>query len=131
VAPWRRKFSRLNVLFICDGTAVKHRSLLNRSGICEGINRCICKLVMRNKDIYIYITNLVCCTYFHWLFNPECQHIFGKQTGYIFQSPKTIKTWTTKHYASLNQWFNRCGPMTSKVFKAQRFVCLLWYNRET
>jgi hypothetical protein len=33
--------------------------------------------------IYIYITNLVCYAYFHWLFNPECQHIFGKQTGYI------------------------------------------------
>ena len=33
-------------------------------------------------------------------------HIFGKQTGYIFQSPKAIKTWTTKHYASLNQWYN-------------------------
>ena len=31
----------------------------------------------------IYITNLVCYAYFHWLFNPECQHIFGKQTGYI------------------------------------------------
>jgi hypothetical protein len=31
VAPWRRKFSRLNVLFICYGTAVEHRSLLNRS----------------------------------------------------------------------------------------------------
>jgi hypothetical protein len=29
------------------------------------------------------ITNLVCYGYFHWLFNPECQHIFGKQTGYI------------------------------------------------
>jgi hypothetical protein len=28
-------------------------------------------------------TNLVCYPYFHWLFNPECQHIFGKQTGYI------------------------------------------------
>ena len=56
--------------------------------------------------IYKYITNLVCYTYFHWFFNPECQHIFGKQTGYIFQSPKTIKTWTTKHYASLNQWYN-------------------------
>jgi hypothetical protein len=42
-----------------------------------------------------YITNLVCYTYFHWFLNPECQHIFGKQTGYIFQSPKTIKTWTT------------------------------------
>ena len=40
MAPWRRKFSRLNVLFICDGTAVEHRSLLNRSGICDGINRC-------------------------------------------------------------------------------------------
>ena len=53
-----------------------------------------------------YITNLVCYTYFHWFPNPECQHIFGKQTGYIFQSPKTIKTWTTKHYASLNQWYN-------------------------
>jgi hypothetical protein len=52
------------------------------------------------------ITDLVCYTYFHWFFNPECQHIFGKQTGYIFQSPKTIKTWTTKHYASLNQWYN-------------------------
>ena len=53
-----------------------------------------------------YITNLVCYTYFHWFFNPQCQHIFGKQTGYIFQSPKPIKTWTTKHYASLNQWYN-------------------------
>jgi hypothetical protein len=56
--------------------------------------------------IYIYITNLVCYTYFHWFSNPECQHIFGKQTAYIFQSPKTIKTWTTKHYTSLNQWYN-------------------------
>jgi hypothetical protein len=49
------------------------------------------------SEICIYITNLVCYTYFHWFFSPECQHIFGKQTGYIFQSPKTIKTWTTKH----------------------------------
>ena len=53
-----------------------------------------------------YITDLVCYTYYHWFFNPECQHIFGKQTGYIFQSPKTIKTWTTKHYASLNKWYD-------------------------
>ena len=35
----RRQFSRLNVLFICYGTAVEHRSLLNRSGICDGIKR--------------------------------------------------------------------------------------------
>ena len=40
MAPWRRKFSRLNVLFICYGTAVEHRSLLNRWGICDGINHC-------------------------------------------------------------------------------------------
>ena len=38
-----------------------------------------------------YITDLVCYTYVHWFFNPECQHIFGKQTGYIFQSPKRLK----------------------------------------
>jgi hypothetical protein len=58
------------------------------------------------SSTYINITNLVCYTYFHWFLNPECQHIFGKQTEYIFQSPKTIKTWTTMHYASLNQWYN-------------------------
>jgi hypothetical protein len=40
VVPWCRKFSRLNVLFICYGTAVEHRSLLHRSGMCDGINRC-------------------------------------------------------------------------------------------
>ena len=39
-------------------------------------------------------------------FSPECQHIFGKQTGIYFGPQKTIKTWTTKHYASLNQWYN-------------------------
>jgi hypothetical protein len=53
--------------------------------------------------IALYITNLVCYTYMHWFFNPECRHIFGKQTGYIFQSPTTIKTWTTKHYL---HWIN-------------------------
>ena len=35
-----------------------------------------------------YITDLVCYTYFHWFFNPECQHIFGKQMGYIYFSPQ-------------------------------------------
>ena len=54
----------------------------------------------------MYITDLVCYTYFHWFFNPECQHIFGKQTGINFSPQKTIKTWTTKHYVSLNQWYN-------------------------
>ena len=68
-------------------------------------NRSKYELVLHTHT-YIYITNLVCYTYFHWFFSPECQHIFGKQTGYIFQSPKMIKTWTTKHHASLNQWYN-------------------------
>jgi hypothetical protein len=27
------------------------------------------------SNIEKYITNLVCYAYFHWLFNPECQHI--------------------------------------------------------
>jgi hypothetical protein len=59
---------------------------------------------LRNSFNNLNVNNMY--TYFHWLFNPECQHIFGKQTGYIFQFPKTIKIWTTKHYASLNQWYN-------------------------
>ena len=66
--------------------------------------------------IYIYITNLVCYAYFHWLFNPECQHIFGKQTGYIctfsvslIWAPKNNNNVVDKNrniYASLNQYHN-------------------------
>ena len=64
----------------------------------------------------VYITNLVCYTYFHWLFNPECQHIFGKQTGYIctfsvslIWAPKNNNNVVNKNrniYASLNQYHN-------------------------
>jgi hypothetical protein len=43
---------------------------------------CGCKSLV-HITVCIYITNLVCYAYFHWLFNPECQHIFQKQTGYI------------------------------------------------
>jgi len=61
------------------------------------------------SDIKYNITDLVCYTNSHWFFNHECQHIFGKQTGYIhflyFSLPKTV-TWTTKNYASLNQKHN-------------------------
>ena len=66
--------------------------------------------------LYIYITNLVCYAYFHWLFNPECQHIFGKQTGYIctfsvslIWAPKNNNNVVDKNrniYASLNQYHN-------------------------
>ena len=62
------------------------------------------------------ITNLVCYAYFHWLFNPECQHIFGKQTGYIctfsvslIWAPKNNNNVVDKNrniYASLNQYHN-------------------------
>jgi hypothetical protein len=66
--------------------------------------------------LYIYITNLVCYTYFHWLFNLECQHIFGKQTGYICTFSVSL-IWALKNnnnvvdknrniYASLNQYHN-------------------------
>ena len=50
---------------------------------------------MFNKDkytiTYTYITDLVCYTYFHWFFNTECQHIFGKQTGIYFSPQKRFK----------------------------------------
>ena len=75
----------------------------------QTIRQVITQMKNTLKNIHgtlFYITNLVCYTYFHWFHNPECQYIFGKQTGYIFQFPKTIKAWTTKHYASLNQWYN-------------------------
>ena len=54
----------------------------------------------------MYITDLVCYTNSHWLFNHECQHIFGKQTGYIFHSSENNKNMDDKNrnnYASLNQ----------------------------
>ena len=62
------------------------------------------------------ITNLVCYTHFHWFFNPECQHIFRKQTGYIctfsvslIWAPKNNNNTVDKNrniYASLNQYHN-------------------------
>ena len=66
--------------------------------------------------LYDDITNLVCYAYFHWLFNPECQHIFGKQTGYICTFSVSL-IWAPKNnnnvvdrnrniYASLNQYHN-------------------------
>jgi hypothetical protein len=68
------------------------------------------------SNIEKYITNLVCYAYFHWLFNPECQHIFGKQTGiYVrFRSPsfgsqKNNNNVVDKNRnidASLNQYHN-------------------------
>ena len=67
--------------------------------------------LLRQKIITLSTTTFVLPTYA----TKECQvanfhgqtsDIFGKQMEYIFQSPKTIKTWTTKHYASLNQWWN-------------------------
>ena len=50
-----------------------------------GADRCTIKCVTRTGNwrkctepeifyIHAYMTNLVCYAYFHWLFNPECQH---------------------------------------------------------
>jgi hypothetical protein len=47
----------VNVLFICYGTAVERRSLLNRSGICDGINRCNICLFMSTLNVSIYSEN--------------------------------------------------------------------------
>jgi hypothetical protein len=35
------------LMLTCYGTAAEHRSLLNRSGICDGINRCNIFLFMQ------------------------------------------------------------------------------------
>jgi hypothetical protein len=65
-------------------------------------------------------TNVVCYTYFHWFFNPECELIFGKQRGYIFQSPKTIKTWTKKHYTSQHSGKSLMNIKNKNGFKTIR-----------
>jgi hypothetical protein len=94
-----------NVHLICNLSLYTH--ILNIKSISQSIAKKSgdnCFISELRTWIALYITNLVCYTYFHWFFSPEC--IFGKQTGYIIQSPKKIKTWTTKHYASLNQWYN-------------------------
>ena len=95
----RSKSSKLFVIASGDGEANVYGSSYYWNFRTSSFKQVACLILY-------YITNLVCYTYFHWFFNPEFQHIFGKQTGYIFQSPKTIKTWTTKHYASLTQWYN-------------------------
>jgi hypothetical protein len=51
---------------------------------------------IHQQALYINIMDLVCYTNSHWFFNYECQHIFGKQTGYIFQSPKNDTNMTDK-----------------------------------
>ena len=72
--------------------------------LCNEIKKIIKSIYLFSKSCRtLYITNLVCYTYFHWLLNPECQHIFGKQTGYIctfsvslIWAPNTITRWLTK-----------------------------------
>ena len=68
-------------------------------------------LYMSKMQMLFYITNLVCYTYFHWLFNPGCQHIFGKQTFSVslIWASKNNNNVVDKNrniYASLNQYHN-------------------------
>ena len=95
-------------LFNTVGCCIKKKGSIRNISVIQLSNRIYNVTLYTLSDSWITynITDLVCYTYFHWFFNPECRHIFGKQTRYIFQSPKTIKTWTTKHYTSLNQWYN-------------------------
>jgi hypothetical protein len=41
--------------------------------------------------IYMYYEFSLLHIYFHWFLNPECQHIFGKQTGIYFSPQKRLK----------------------------------------
>ena len=73
-------------------------------------------MVLIFRRILYDITNLVCYTHLHWFFNPEGQHIFGKQTGYmctfsisLIWAPKNNNNTVDKNrniYASLNQYHN-------------------------
>ena len=92
VAPWRRKFSRLNVLFICYGTAVEHKSLLNLSGICDGI---ICAFM------YIFVHKAVLSI--KTAFNLVKIHLFFRimlliQWSVIFCRPCCYCFWETEIY---------------------------------
>ena len=59
-------------MFICYGTAMEHRSVLNRSGICDGINRCniffvhaavlSIKTVFNLVKIHLLFRNMGLCT---------------------------------------------------------------------
>jgi hypothetical protein len=88
---WRGRFVSGNCHNLCHWTVSSEDSCTRCTNWVVGFDA----LEKNEPGIYIYITNLVCYTYFHWFFSPECQHIFGKQMGYIFQFPEKIKTpWT-------------------------------------
>jgi hypothetical protein len=89
VQPWKIGVCWIDQVFVTELTVVIFFCSCSRFEYKNSIGT-FSKEYIRNEYIYIYIyiMDLVCYTYFHWFFNPECQHIFGKQTGYIFQSPK-------------------------------------------
>jgi hypothetical protein len=114
--PWRRKLSRLNVSIICEGTAVAQRSLVNRSGIWDGINRC----------------NLFCsCSRFEYktAFNLVKIHLLFRiipliQWSVMFCRPYFIRFWGTeiytpsvfRIYADIQGWRtneNMCNKLNS------------------
>jgi hypothetical protein len=111
VAPWRRKFSRLNVLFICYGTAVEHRSLLNRSGICDGINHCnIClfmqPITLSSMSSYNCIARLIAPVGIFKLF--LCLHLY----------------FATKYTHVLIAWSLRCYLLTRQYFLLENITSI-------
>jgi hypothetical protein len=56
--------------------------------------------ILSQSKLILYITDLVCYTNFHWFFIHECQHIFAKQMGYIFQSLNVCLLWCSSRYGT-------------------------------
>jgi hypothetical protein len=115
VYPWRRKFSRLKVLFICYGTAVEHRSLLNRSGICDGINRCnifcSCSRYVYYEFSLLHIFSLV--------IQPWMSAYIRKTDGvYIFSPQKRLKH--GRQNITLH-WINGIIRNNKCIFTAKQF----------
>ena len=63
------------------------------------------------------------CSKFYKLYKYNINISHNKTTG-LRNSFNNLNV----NYMYIKPW---CSPMTSKVFKAQRFVYLLWYSRGT
>ena len=73
-----------------------------------------------------YITDLVSYTCFHWFFNPECQHIFGKQTVYISVPQKDTNIFNTVGFCIFKK------PMVKSVIYllfSYQTGYIMWHSR--
>jgi hypothetical protein len=138
VAPWRRKFSRLNIevstwtgltVYIYYEFSLLHIFALvlqpwmsayirKTNGVYISVPKKRLKhgriyiqsnlsmwTPLLNNHLYLKVTFFLSC---HIQFHVNrTSFIYSENKRGIYFSPqKTIKTWTTNHYASLNQWYN-------------------------